>query len=174
MYASGTLILYGRTGVCRVEGVTEQRLPGEKRTAPYYLMRPLYQSGTIVAPVEKLEDGTLFSRPIMDKEQAQAFIRALPTVPAEPYHNNNLNQLREHYRRQLQSFSCLETARLLRSIYAKKREAESRKRKLGALDQRFMEEAEDILYGELAATLDIGRDEVRSYIAETLSGQKKA
>lgn len=174
MYANGALILYGRTGVCRVESVTERRLPGEKQTAPYYLMRPLYQSGTIVAPVEKVEDGTLFSRPIMDREQAQAFIQALPTVPAEPYYNSNLNQLRDHYRQQLQSFSCMDTARLLRSIYAKKREAESRNRKLGALDQRFMDEAESILYGELAATLDIGRDEVRGYIAKTLSGQKKA
>ena len=90
MYANGALILYGRTGVCRVESVTERRLPGEKQTAPYYLMRPLYQSGTIVAPVEKVEDGTLFSRPIMDREQAQAFIQALPTVPVEPYYNSNL------------------------------------------------------------------------------------
>ncbi len=171
MYTAGTMILYGRTGVCRVEGVTERTLPGEKAAVPYYLMRPLYQSGTIGAPVEKVEDGTIFSRPLMDKSQAQAFIEALPTVPAEPYHNQNLNQLKDHYRQQLQSFSCLDMARLLRSIYAKKQEAEGQNRKLGSVDQRFLEETEALLYGELAVALEIGRDEVRSYIADTLAGQ---
>ena len=171
MYEAGALILYGRTGVCRVEGVTEKTLPGEKAATPYYLMRPLYQSGTIGAPVDKMEDGTIFSRPIMDREQAQTFIEALPSVPAEPYHSQNLNQLKEHYRQQLQSFSSLDMARLLRSIYAKKREAEGRNRKLGAIDQRFMEETEGLLYGELAAALNIGRDEVRGYIADTLDRQ---
>ncbi len=171
MYATGTLILYGRTGVCRVEGIAERALSGRKGTAPYYLMRPLYQDGTIGAPVEKMEDGTIFSRPIMNREQAQALIRALPSLSAEPYHNQNMNQLKEHYRQQLSSFSCRDMARLLSSIYAKKQEAEGRKRKLGAVDQRFMEETEALLYGELAAALEIDRAEVPSYIASTLGRQ---
>lgn len=174
MYATGTLIFYGRTGVCRVERVTEQKLPGEKKPVPYYLMCPLYQKGTIGAPVEKVEDGTIFSRPIMDRDEARAFIQALPTVKAEPYHNQNLHQLRDHYRQQLQSFSCLDMARLLRSIYAKKRQAEDKNRRLGAVDQQFMEETEALLYGELAAALDIDRDQVRGYIDDALGGRREA
>lgn len=171
MYATGALILYGRTGVCRIEGVTERTLPGEKKAIPYYLLRPLYQSGTIGAPVDKMEDGTIFSRPIMDREQARSFIEALPSVPAEPFHTQNLNQLKEHYRQQMQSFSSFDMARTLRSIYAKKREAEKRNRRLGAVDQRYLDEVEALLYGELAAALDIERDEVQGYIADTLSGR---
>ncbi len=37
------------------------------------------------------------------------------------------------------------------SIYAKKQDLEAHKRKVGALDQRFMKRAEDLLFGELAA-----------------------
>lgn len=168
MYTAGTLILYGRTGVCRVESVTEKAVPGGTGSRAYYLLRPLYQNGTIAAPVEKLEDGTIFSRPLMSREQAQALIESLPTLPAEPYHNQNLNQLRDHYRQQLQSLAGPDLAQLVRSIYAKKQEAIVRNRKLSVVDQRFMDEAESLLYGELASALGIGRDEVQGYIARTL------
>lgn len=127
-YADGTLILYGRTGVCRVEGVVEKKLPGEKKMVSFYLLRPLYQNGTIAAPVEKLEDGTIFSRTLMSREQARAFIETLPALPATPYHNSNLNQLKDHYRQQLQGLTAVELAQLIRSIYKKRQEAEEKKR----------------------------------------------
>lgn len=166
LYAAGTLILYGRTGVCRVEGVTERTLPGEKEPTLFYLLRPQYQNGTISAPVEKVEDGTIFSRALMSREQARAFIEALPTLPATPYYNQNLNQLRDHYRQQLQSLTALDLAQLIRSIYQKRQE--SKNRKLSVVDQRFMDEAEGLLYGELAAALGISREEVCGYITKTL------
>lgn len=167
-YTPGTLILYGRTGVCQVEGVSEKKLPGEKEPTLFYLLRPLYQSGTIWAPVEKVENGTIFSRPLMTRDQARTFIEALPSLPATPYHSQNINQLKDHYRQQLQSLTSQDMALLMRSIYAKRQEAESRRQKISAVDQRFMEEAEGLLYGELAAALGIGRDEVRDYISRTL------
>jgi len=169
MYAVGTLILYGRTGVCRVEDVADRVPPGERAARRYCLLRPLYQSGTIAAPVDKLEDGTIFSRPLMSEREARAFIASLPSLRAEPYHNQNLNQLKDHYRQQLQSLTCRDLALLIRSIYRKKQELETRGKKLSVVDQRFMEEAEALLFGELAAALGIDRDQVRGTIEELLS-----
>jgi len=171
MYAVGALILYGRTGVCCVEDIAERKLPGKPEPILYYVLRPLYQKGTIAAPVEKIEDGTIFSRTLMSKKQAQAFIEALPSLSAKPYHNSNLNELREHYRRQIQSLTSQDMARLIRSIYKKCQDIENKKRKLSMVDQRFMDEAEALLYGELAAALDIDRDEVKTYISRALQGK---
>jgi len=122
LYAAGTLILYGRIGVCRVEDIIERKLPGEKGLTPFYFLRPLYQGGTISAPVKKVEDGTIFSRTLMNREQAQTFIKLLPTLPAQPY----LNQLKEHYRQQIQSLTALDMARLIRSIYKKRQDRKAR------------------------------------------------
>ena len=54
------------------------------------------------------------------------------------------------------------------SLYAKKKAVEGRKRKFGAVDERFMKEGEELLFGELAAALEIPVEEVQQYIAERL------
>lgn len=168
MYQAGQCILYGKTGVCRVEGTASQPASKEKTARRYYVLRPLYQSGSILAPVENVDSGRIFTRPIMSRDEAQAFIEELPALQSEPYYNQNLGQLREHYREQLGSLSGRELALLICSIYHKKQEVAAGKRKLGAVDQQFMDEAEDLLYGEFAAALDIDRDEVKGYIRKTL------
>lgn len=168
MYQSGQLILYGKTGVCRVEGTVSRTIPGEKTARPFYSLRPLYQNGSIMAPVDNVDSGRISTRPIMSREEAQAFIESLPTLKSEPYYNQNLGQLREHYREQLGNLSGQDLALLICSIYRKKQEIAAEKRKLGAVDQQFMDDAEELLYGELAAALDIDRAEVKGYIQKTL------
>jgi len=170
MYQAGQFILYGKTGVCRVEGTTSQPAPKEKATRLYYVLCPLYQSGSILALVENVDSGMIFTRPIMSRDEVQAFIEDLPALKSEPYYNQNLGQLREHYREQLGSLIGRDLALLIYSIYRKKQEAVTGKRKLGAVDQQFMDKAEGLLYGELAAALDIDRDTVKSYINRTLRG----
>jgi len=83
LYPAETLILYGRTGVCRVEGVIERTLSGEKGPIPFYFLRPLYQSNTISAPVEKVEDGMIFSRALMDHRR-RSLLKHCPAGGAIP------------------------------------------------------------------------------------------
>lgn len=171
MYSVGELILYSKTGVCRVDALEEKALsPGEK-TRPYYILHPLFQSGRIFVPVEHVENGTIFTRPIMRAEQARAFIQTLPSLNAEPYYNQNLAQLKDYYRRQMQAPSCQDLALLLRSIYRKRQATVGKNRKLSVVDREFMEDAENLLYGELAAALGIRREEVQAYIDAALSGR---
>ena len=57
------------------------------------------------------------------------------------------------------------------SIYAKQRQAESQKRRLGMVDERYMKQAERLLYGELSAALGISYEQVQPYIAARAEGQ---
>ncbi len=162
MYEVGELILYGRTGVCRVESIQ----PGAE-DQEYYTLQPLYQSCSITIPV----NSKVFSRPIISRAEAEELIRGMPEVEAEPYHNRNLNQLREHYRSCMDSHCCRDLIRMTKSIYLKRKEALAQKKKFGAVDERFMKEAEDLLFGEFAAALDIARDEVGPYIHRALHAE---
>ncbi len=165
MYGIGEKIVYGRTGVCVVEDICEKKLSGEKEGRLFYTLRPLYQSCSICTPVES----RVFSRPVISAEEARELVISLPTMDAEPCREKNLNRLREFYREIIESCECRRLAMLGISIYRKKQEAEAARRKLGAVDERFMKEAEELLFGELAAALEIDRSEVHGYIQDALS-----
>ena len=167
MYAVGDLILYGRTGVCRVEEIDEDAPRNAEEARQYYRLRPLYQNCSIRVPVA---NGKIFSRPIVSRGEAESLIRRMPELEAEPYYNRNLNQLREHYRQHLEGGRCEDLVRLTKSLYRKKQEAEASRRKFGSVDERFMKEAEDLLFGELAAALGIERGAVERYITGFLNG----
>ena len=159
-YAAGALLIYGRTGVCRVESLTEtKRSDGTRQSC--YVLQPLYQSYCITIPVDSQ---AVFIRMPVSATEARALIDALPAREAEPYYNRNINQLRDHYRGQLERCSCEDLALFVLSLYRKRREVLASGKKFGAVDERFLKEAEDLLCGELGAALNIGREEARALL----------
>lgn len=165
MYQTGELILYGGTGVCRVTEIVSKKL---SRTGPerlYYVLKPLYQAGTITTPVD---NDKVFTRPVISRDEAISLIDQIPNIRAEAYHNSNLQQLENHYKSEMESHDCLDLLRLTMSTYQKKLERERAKLKFGAVDRRYMERAEDLLFGELAVALDIARENVQAFIEDRL------
>lgn len=160
MYQVGDMIVYGRTGVCRVEGIEENK--GKK----FYALMPLYQSCSILTPV----DGKVFMRPVISREEAQELIDALPEMETAPCEGKAMRELTEHYQSSIDTHDCKALAVLTKSIYEKKRVAEREKKKFGAVDERYMKEGEALLFGELAVALDISMEEVKGYIGQRLRG----
>ena len=165
MYQSGELILYGGTGVCRVVDVVSRKFSRSEPEKLCYVLSPLYSSGTITTPVD---NGKVFTRPVISREEALDLIDSIPSIQAAAYHNPNLQQLENHYKTAMESHDCLDLLRLTMSTYQKKLERERAKLKFGAVDRRYMERAEDLLFGELAVALGISRDSVQSFIEERL------
>ena len=89
MYQVGELIVYGGTGVCRVEAVETPQQRGPEAGRQYYLLKPLYQDGTIRIPV----DSKVFMRPVISRQEAEALINAIPGMHAEACHERNFTQL---------------------------------------------------------------------------------
>lgn len=166
MFYPGDLISYGGTGVCRVTDIVTRRPSRTEQEKQYYILEPLYQKGTITTPVDNTK---VFIRPVISREEAIDLIDKIPTIHVEAYHNQNLQQLESHYKAAMEDHDCLSLLRLTMSTYQKKRERERAKLKFGAVDRRYMERAENLLYGELAVALNIARESVRDYIAQRLS-----
>ena len=87
MFAKGTKIMYGNTGVCEVMDYATPDLPGMPRGTKYYVLRPLFQSGTIYCPVEQPK---VFMRPVMSREEAEELVALIPTISVEPFHTGRL------------------------------------------------------------------------------------
>ena len=68
-FSIGDLIVYGETGVCRVDDIVEKEFMGEIR--PCYKLQPLYQSCMIFTPAD---NEAVFMRPIISAEEAKSLI----------------------------------------------------------------------------------------------------
>lgn len=158
MFQVGDLILYGSTGVCRVAKVEAQGKPERL----FYTLDPLYQSCSITTPVDNEK---VFMRPILTREQALELIDAIPAAQGVVFHSRSTRELSDHYEAALKSFDCQALVELTKSIYTKRQEMLRQKRKFGALDERFLKKAEDLLFGELAAALELDREAVPEFIA---------
>ena len=165
MYQVGDWIFYGNTGACQVTDVSERKLPGMEKEMLYYTLRPLEDSCSISTPA----NGKIFTRPLITREEAEALIDAIPEIDAQAYHNPVLRQLSEHYEKSLNTHDCLSLIKMTMSIHAKKEAAVSQKKKLGAVDEKFMKRAEDLLFGELSVVLGIRKAEVADYIARRIA-----
>ena len=167
MYQTGELVVYGTTGVCRVEQVTQPEGPGKNSGKQYYLLKPLQQDGIIYTPVE---EGKVPIRPIMSAAEAEALIDLIPSIQAEAVYAPTLQALSQHYQAVLRTSDCEAVLRLTMSIYRKQQAALEKNRRLGMVDERYMKQAERLVHGELAAALDIPFEAVPSYIARRVAG----
>lgn len=53
MFEVGEYIVYGNTGVCKVEEVKEMKVPGTKNDRLYYTLEPVYDKGCrLFTPVD--------------------------------------------------------------------------------------------------------------------------
>lgn len=168
MYQVGELVSYGSTGVCRVSEIINQISPdGEERT--YYVMHPLYKACVISVPVDS---DKVFIRPIISRDEAERLIELIPTLDCPAFHSRVSRELSEHYTTLLKSHDCQDWMEMTISIYTKKQALLSQKRKFGSVDERYLKQAEELLFGELAAALEIPKDEVRGYIGAKLESLK--
>lgn len=167
MFQIGDKIVYGSTGVCIVEDITTVNLSGVDKNRLYYVLKPLYQDGSIRTPVDNEK---VFKRPVISRQEAEALVDMIPTVKAAACNEKNLSLLRSHYRQRLGTFHCEDLVELTMSIYAKKQDAARQQKKFGVTDEKYLKRAEELLFGELAVALDIPRQEVQSYILRRLKG----
>lgn len=160
MFAIGDLVVYGGEGVCRVESIGRSAISCADPTREYYTLAPLYHTGHVMTPV----DTRVLMRPIMTMEEAEAFVSALPTLEAENTAELSQRAAREYYQSVVTSYDCKRIAAFMKTLCCKRALAIKNGKKVSQLDERYAKRAEDALYGELAAALGIGRDEVCAYI----------
>ncbi|MEA4971239.1 MAG: CarD family transcriptional regulator [Candidatus Pelethousia sp.] len=171
MYQAGDIVIYGMTGACKVQEVSSMALPGAGRSQLYYTLMPLYQRQcTIHTPVDNPK---VAMRPAISKEEAERLIDQIPSIQVEPYHSWANNECTGHYNATLKSHNCTNLLELTMSIYAKKQALEGSKRKFGVVDERYLRQAEELLFGELAVALELHREEVPAYIAARLETSQK-
>ena len=158
-FSIGDLIVYGETGVCRVDDIVEKEFMGEVR--PCYKLQPLYQSCMIFTPAD---NEAVFMRPIISAEEAKSLIDGYKSVEPEECPPASPRALCERYDKIIKLHDCSALIKLSVSIRAKREALLDKKKKLSAVDERYLKRAEDLLYGELAAALNMEKHLMSGFI----------
>ncbi len=162
MFQPGDMVVYASTGVCRVEEVSPlQGAKGPDQNKKYYRLNPLQQDGVIYAPVDNAK---VRIRPVISAQEAEELIDLIPTIDAAVCRAPTLQALAQHYQSAVRSNDCRDLIGMVKAIYNKRRTVEAQKRHLGMVDERYMKQAERLLYGEFSVALGIPFDEVQPYI----------
>lgn len=167
MFAIGEYVMCGNKGVCVVEQITKLDISGVDKEREYYILKPLYLSGsTVYVPVDSSKEAM---RRVLSREEAQKLIERIPQIPPIDITNEKLSE--QTYRECMKSGSCEEWVRIIKTIYLRKQKRLQAGRKVTAVDAKYFQLAEERLYGELAVALEMSRDAVGTYIAGEIDGK---
>lgn len=162
MYSTGSHIVYGRSGVCKVCDIVKRKNPADDTMCNYYVLQPLGRKGTIYTPADNPK---VFMRPVISAEEANSLIDRISSIKPEKDHHKSTQQLVEHYRSLIGSHDCADLIGLVISAHAKQEYAETHNRNFGHIDKQFMDQASDLISTEFAMALGIPKEDVDGYIA---------
>ncbi len=161
MFRVGDIVVYGWSGVVRIEEIKE--LPfGE---GLYYVLRPVSREETVYVPIE---NKTLVSRmhPVLSAREADEVIASMAGEPLSWIENENARK--QMYREVFESGDRIAIARLLKMLWQRRDSLQSSGRRLRMSDEKTMREAERILYDEFSCVWGIPQGEVEAKIAQCL------
>lgn len=167
MYKVNDFIMYGKNGICKIVDITTPAEISTEKGQLYYVLQPVNDKCVIYTPI----DANVFMRDVISAEEAERLIDTIPTIQAEAYYNDRTQELRHHYEDLMKTYDCGNLISLTMSIYEKKKQVELQNRKLGQIDDRFMKQAEDLIFSEFSIALDMPKENVQAYIASRVEGR---
>lgn len=168
VFGIGDYVVCGNKGVCVVENITTLNISGVDKDRKYYILKPLYMSGsTVYVPVDSPK-GSM--RKVLERGEAQKLIERMPEIPPLSIANDKLTE--QIYRECIKTNDCQELVKIIKTIYMRKQKRIQAGRKVTAVDEKYFQLAAENLYGELAVALDMDRREVEDYIMEAVKDRK--
>lgn len=163
MFEKNDYVMYGTAGVCLVQKVDYADFMNEKKR--YYFLKPLHSMcDRIFVPV----DGGAPMRKVLTKSEADELIAKMPSMETDWLEDDNARE--KAYREALQKFDCYELAKMAKCLYRKVAERKNEGKKPLQMDEKYLNTAEEYLFGELAVALEIPVDGVVPYITGKVRG----
>lgn len=161
MFQVNDVIIYGAQGVCKITDIEEKTVNHVKKT--YFVLKPVGDKGaTIFAPTDN-ELALRKMRRLLTKDEIHKLIDSMRSENAVWVANEN--ERKELYKSILAKGDHLELIKMIKAIYAHKKEREAEGKRLHMSDERFFKDAEQILYNEFQYVLDLGsKDDLMNYI----------
>ncbi len=151
------LIIYGTMGVCKIIDI--ERLRGSN-SREYYVLSPVYSKNMVVKiPVDNKK---IVMRKIHTKDEVASLISDMNSEIPIWVEDEKLRA--QQFKSMIRTAKCEDLITVIRSIHLDKKQKKLQGKKLYKGDEEMMQTAEKLLNEEFATILDIGPEEVTSYI----------
>ncbi len=157
MYGIGTLVLYDRSGVYKIEGVGTPPVRGA--AGDYYKLCAVFSSSHEV--IYTLVDGTSPMRLLITSGEALRYLELFVKLEPPAFCSGKLIDLAAHYRDMLASRKVEDCLLLIKEIYVRQQELAQRKRRPGQVDTQYLKLAEKLVCEEFAVALNTTPDLIR-------------
>ena len=160
MYNIDDVVVYGTEGICKITGITEMKFGGEK--SEYYILAPVEKEENTVYVPKNNEKVLKRMRKILSADEAKDLIASLPMEPMTWITNDRERQMA--YKDIILTGKPEEVFRMVSTLYNKQKDQLAIGKKLHASDERFLRDAEKMLFNEIGYALNIKPQEVLSVI----------
>lgn len=161
MFNCGDYVMYGDTGLCRVERVAVPDFDTFGSGKLYYFLHSEADGSRIYTPVDTQQP----LRAPITHEQAEALLAEIQQMPVSLPTARDRKNVQQHYRTLLQPHTCQALACTIKSILTQHRGAMAR---ISGVEQDMLKKAETLLCNELAAALEISSDDAKARLREAL------
>ena len=158
-------IIYGAAGVCRVAGSEKVRVSGRELNC--LVLIPVTSPGDTVYLDTSNPRLTGKLRPLVSRDEIFSLIRKLRGVTLPWISDTRERKL--NYIRILSSGDRLSQLAMIKSLYDKRSELTVRKKKLWAMDENALNDAQELIFTEFSVVLGIVPEEVPDFIVSVLS-----
>ncbi len=163
MFKVGDYVACGNKGVCRVSEVTTLDISGVDRNEEYYILKPVYNTASTVYIPVALADESI--RSILSANEAKDFLKDIPQIACLDIQSEKT--VEAEYKVCIRSNDIRKLVSLVKTIYVRRRKRQEAGRKETAVDTKYFRIAAEFLFGELAISLDMPKNEVEGYISKS-------
>ena len=164
MFKKGEYVVCGNNGICKVTDVTTLNMTSAPKDRLYYILKPVYaESSTVYIPVDNHK---VSIRPALTEKETHDLIAKIPSLELIWVENEKQRELT--YKEFLKQNTCEDYVRIIKTLYLRKQDRLAKGQKSIGLDERYLKQAEDSLYGELAIALGIEKQGVQEYITKEI------
>lgn len=164
MYQTGDKVLYGIHGVCVVVELENRMIDGKQ--VVYLVLEPAGQSGSRYMVPTHNEAAMAKVRPVLSSEALENLLSS-DTVREDAWIRDE-GQRKQVYRELISSCDRQRLAQMIFSLYRYRKAQTAAGKKFHMCDENFLRDAEKILAGEIASTLEITSTEAIKYLRSKL------
>ena len=164
MYKVNDTVLYGNEGICQIENIIEKKLTNQ--SIEYYVLKPVYKDNATVYVPTQNQDLVKKMKKLLSYDEIMDLIQNMPDCPVDWIENDN--QRKEKYRVIIRSGDHKQLIQMVKTLYHHKKSLEKTGKKFHVSDEKFMKEAENILYEEFAYVLNIKKEDVIPFICQCI------